>query len=188
MLFVNDHYRAYELKYKAQSSAYIVASIIQQITNTRANKQLTANDLKHIAYASCLNLFHTNSMFEPWPLGIYYCVDFYWVKRINSDKYQYQVCWVPFITNSPHSPNELLGGVNGVTTMNKTQVASLHPDLICHNDGDERLLIKIFYRKINFDKRKLGFFLLDPTTYTIYDQIVQPTLVIAPKPGLFPIS
>ena len=64
LLFVHDHYRFYELKSKLKSSAYLVASMIQQLSNTRSDKQLTSTDLAHIVYASCLNLFHSNSVFS----------------------------------------------------------------------------------------------------------------------------
>ncbi|MBQ7674714.1 MAG: hypothetical protein IJT36_09465, partial [Alphaproteobacteria bacterium] len=69
LFFLCDHYRFYELKNKLKSSAYLAASMVQHISNTRTDKQLTVNDLARISYASCLNLFHTNTMFNPWPFS-----------------------------------------------------------------------------------------------------------------------
>ena len=76
LLFVNDHYRFYELRNKIKSSAYLAASMLQQLGNTRTDKQLTSSNLSRISYVSCLNFFHTNTMFKPWSLGIYYVVSF----------------------------------------------------------------------------------------------------------------
>ena len=39
LFFLCDHYRFYELKNKVKSSAYLAASMVQQITNNRTNKQ-----------------------------------------------------------------------------------------------------------------------------------------------------
>ncbi|MBQ7673933.1 MAG: hypothetical protein IJT36_05345 [Alphaproteobacteria bacterium] len=65
ILFACDHYHIHELQNKLKAPAYLAASIVQ-IANTRTDKQLTLNDLVRITYASCLNLFHTNTMFTPW--------------------------------------------------------------------------------------------------------------------------
>ena len=75
---------------KLKSSAYLAASMLQQIGNTKTDKQLTKKDFANIAYASCLNFFHANSMFSPWPFGLYYSVSYEWVKRVNSKSYQFQ--------------------------------------------------------------------------------------------------
>ena len=79
-----------------------------------------------------------------------------------------------------------------IVTKSLSEIESAHPDLVCNKDGDERVLIEVIYRKaIGFDKKKLGFFLLEP-------QVSKPALdnnsnnafiyylVITPKPGLFP--
>ncbi|MBQ7673940.1 MAG: hypothetical protein IJT36_05385 [Alphaproteobacteria bacterium] len=157
--------------------------MVQQLKNTKADKQLTTKDLAIIAYASCLNLFHTNSMFSPHPLGISFTIDYDWVKRINSGSYQHERYWGT--TEKNCSSIETLGkGTNGLTTYTQEKVKTLHPDLICDNDGDERLLIQCYYRQESgFSKSKLGLFLLNPKFGT-YDFGYK--LVIVPKPGLFP--
>ena len=94
LFFVNDHYRLHELKNKLKSSSYLIASIIQQLKNSSTEKQLSLADFAKITYAGCLNLFHTNSMFKPWPLGISFNVGYYWVKRENTDSYKYQNFYV----------------------------------------------------------------------------------------------
>ena len=185
LLFVNDHYRIYELKSKIKASAYLAASMLQQISNIRNNKQLTKNDIAQITYASSLTLFHTNSMFNPWSLGIIPVIDFYYVKRINSNSYQVQFSY--FSTNNKNNPSD--GGYWGINswTKNAYEVSSYHPDLICEKDGEERLCISYFYRKLNFDKKKLGLLFIEPNA-DYNGSIFIYKLVITPKPGIFPIN
>ncbi|MBQ7672934.1 MAG: hypothetical protein IJT36_00135 [Alphaproteobacteria bacterium] len=183
LFFVCDHYRYYELKNKVKSSAYLAASIVQQISNTRTDKQLTQNDLARISYASCLNFFHTNSMFSPWPFGVYFAIDYEYVKRINSNSYQHQHCY----GTTPMTGTPVLGGMNkhcdSIQTKTLTQIADIHPDLICNKDGEERLLISCSYRKKgHFKKSLLGFFILEPVGSRLFAY----KIVITPKPGLFP--
>ena len=171
--------------------------MIQQLTNTRTDKQLTKSDLSRIAYACGLNFFHNNSMFNPWPLGLFLCMNTWWVKRINSNSYQYQLSWIS-TSNHASSPNNMFYGIGNIEAMTKEQlIAELkekligynkyqHSDLFCEKDGDERVLIEIHYRKINFDKRKLGLFILEPKAFDIYGTAFFYQLIIAPKPGLFP--
>lgn len=78
--------------------------MVQQLGNSKSDKTLTKNDLARVAYASGLNFFHTNTMFNPWPFGIYYAVNYVWVKRINSNSYQFQHCYVT--TSAGLSPIE----------------------------------------------------------------------------------
>ena len=191
LFFVNDHYRIYELNNKIKASTYLAASMVQHVTNTRADMQLRINDIKHIAYASCLNLFHTNSMFKPFQLGIYYIAHFHYVKRLNSNSYQYQKTWSA--TSTGNTPNNM--GKSGVDTLTRTQaqLEALHPDLVCQHDGEERVLFECAYRKSSyFSKSKLGLFLMNSpsvrTTDGITTNICAYHLVITPKPGLFPVK
>lgn len=184
LFFTSDHYRIYELKDKLRASAYLTATMIQQLSNTRENKQLTHTDLARIAYASCLNLFHTNSMFYPWPLGIFFAIDYTWVKRIDSDKYYVKKSWAT--TQSGNSPSNMTKSTgNAWATTNMSSVELTHSDLICHKDGDERLLIECFYRPNDFNKTKFGLFIIDPK-FDNYKFVYR--LVITPKPGLFPVK
>ena len=184
LFFVNDHYRFYELKNKARTSAYLAASLTQQIKNNKTDKTLTKGDLARIAFASCLNFFHTKSMFNPWPFGIYYTAGWTWVKRINSDSYQYQACY------SNTSLGTTIGGMNtkfgNLSTITRAKVEAINPDLVCNKDGEERVSVSGNYNKINDSyKSKLGFFILTPTPKdgkTLFSHQV----VITPKPGLFP--
>ena len=191
LFFVSDHYRFYEMQNKLKSSAYLAASMLQQIGNTKTDKQLTKKDFANIAYASCLNFFHTNSMFRPWPFGVYYVLACYWVKRINSNSYQWQHCYGTTSTNGT-SPAEMNQKCKDIETKTLSQIETAYPDLVCSKDGDERVLIEVIYRKTSgFDKKKLGFFILEP-------KVSKPALdnnsnnafifylVITPKPGLFP--
>ena len=165
--------------------------MVQQIGNIRTNKQLTASDMQNVTYASCLNLFHSQSMFPPFSLGIFYSACFNWVKRIDSNSYSWQQGWATTIVgNSPATIHAFFGGVY---TKNLAQIKSIHADLVCEHDGDERLLIICAYRRSpNFNKSLLGFFLLEPRlgTNAFYGANSQAffeyMIVITPKPGLFP--
>ena len=152
-------------------------------------QQLGNTDCAHIAFASCLNFFHTNSMFEPSPFGIIYVAHFYYVKRINNNSYQYQKCFGA--TQNATSVQTMNKYCSSVTQKTLAQIQSLHPDLVCNKDGEERVLIECVYRARNYtSKSQLGFFLLEPRTirstldnsYNFFSYCI----VITPKPGLFP--
>ena len=159
--------------------------MLQQLKNTKNNKQITKEDCGYIAYASCLNFFHTDSMFSPYTFGVYYSMDLYWVKRISDNEYLYQLSYGLTNKTSP-------GYCCGIAHITPEKVRSMHPDLVCGKDGDERLLIECSYRKLwNFNKNKIGFFLLSPqdiinTEGNVTENISIYRLVITPKPGLFP--
>ena len=192
LFLVNDHYRFYELKNKAKTSTYLAASILQHIKNNKTDKTLTKDDLARIAFASCLNFFHTKSMFNPFPFGLYYAVNYVWVKRINSNSYQSQHCYAT--TSSGTSPMGMNRAcLSIVTTRTAAYVEAINPDLVCEKDGDERVFVECCYRKINdsFKKSQLGFFILTPKTYKSIDGMTNNfftyQIVFTPKPGgLFP--
>ena len=184
LFFASDHYRLFELQDKLKASAYLAASMLQQIRNTKSDKQLTQNDLARIAYASCLNLFHTNSMFKPWPLGMYFAIDFWWVKRISENNYRLQTGWGT--TASGNSPNGMTKNIGDRNAQTFEGVKGIHPDMLCDKDGEEKLMIDCSYRKVNFNKSKLGFFIITPQSSYASNYLFRYTLVITPKPGLFP--
>ena len=187
LLFASDHYRFYELQNKLKASAYLLASMLQQLSNTRTDKQLTRQDLRRVIYASCLNLFHNNTVFNPYPLGIYYKVNFYYVKRESESDYKLYNC--SFDTGGGGSSFGNGGMYNGGLSHNdcsRSQVELISPDLVCNKNGDERLLIECIYRQIGFEKSKLGFFLVTPKTLKNLKALMTYRLVIALKPGLFP--
>ena len=163
--------------------------MVQHISNTRTDKQLTVNDLARISYASCLNFFHTNSMFSPWPFGIYYVAHFYYVKRLNKDSYMYQKSYGA--TNSYY----INARITNVSTITTDQVKAMHQDLVCSRDGEERVCIDVNYGTFDStNKNKLGFFILDPNN--IHEKSVDGRtnnfciyqLIITPKTGLFPVN
>ena len=183
LFFVSDHYRFYELKNKIKTSAYLLASMVQQIKNSNSDKQITKADINRMVYASCLNLFHTNSMFKPYPFGIYYKTRFHYVKKEN-DNYKY-CFWTSDTGNGGFSFNGGMYNSNLTsTTKSQSQVEAIHPDLVCYKDGEERLLIICFYGAVGFTKSKLGLFLLEPKFGDNSNFVYK--LVITPKPGLFP--
>ena len=191
LLFASDHYRFYELKNKLRGSAYLAASMVQQLNNAKTNKQITSFDLARISFASCLNLFYNNSMFDPFPIGMYYDIDYYYVKRINSDSYNFQVCYGS--TSIGHSPNEMSKTCGVVTVKTLAEIQEYDPNLACEKDGDEKLLLECCYRKRKlglFNINHLGFFLLNPKTTTTRagssNNFLVYHLIIVPKPGLFP--
>ena len=169
----------------------MAASMVQHVTNTRTDKQLTKKDLARIAYASCLNIFHTNSMFDPWPLGISFVIDFDWIKKIDRDKYEMRRAWGS--TETGNSPGNMYNGIAAeIEEMTLSQLVKKHPEYkplqsesFCYNNGDERLVISCYYRPKNFNKSKLGLFLMNPS-FGSYDFGYH--LIITPKPGLFPVK
>ncbi len=185
LYFVNDHYRFYELKNKARTSAYLAAGMVQQLGNKRTNKQLTKNDIARITYASCLNFFHNNSMFRPWPFGLYVVMDITYVKRITDDNYQYQFVWTA--TTAGTRPEEMNYYLGSLETKTKSEIAQLKSDLICERNGDERIRILYCYRNYGFSKKKLGLFILNPKI-NVVGTIWESELIITPKPGLFPVT
>ena len=183
LLFTHDHYHYYELKNKIKSSA---ASMLQQIGNTKTDKQLHKEDFGRISYASCLNLFHTNSMFSPWSLKMYYVVACYCVKRISSNSYKFQHCFGS--TSRGSTPSEMFQQCGSVLTRTSDQVKKMHKDLICDKDDEERVVIECIYREAG---KNLGFFILKPNVSKVaLDGYAGNAfiyyLVITPKPGLFP--
>lgn len=192
LFLVSDHYRFHELQNRLRTSAYLAASMLQHITNNRSDKQLTKRDFANISYASCLNFFHTNTMFNPWPFGVYCVLACYWVKRVNSNNYKWQHCYGTTSTKGT-SPAGMNQACRSIVTKSLSQIEAMHPDLVCSKDGEERVLIEIIYRNATgFDKKKLGFFFLEPKV-SKPDIVGDPHpnsfiyyLVITPKPGLFP--
>ena len=89
------------------------------------------------------------------------------------------------------APNDM-GRAASVTTRTLAQVQAMCPDLVCDKDGDERLIVEAIYRNRNFNKSKLGFFLLEPKNNTKgtdgNNALFLYKLVIVPKPGLFPVT
>ena len=190
MLFVCDHYRFYELKDKVKSSAYLAASMIQ-IGNTKSDKQLTLRDMRQITYACGLNFLSVSSnMFKPWPFGVYVMLNCYWVKRINNDEYQYQHTYC--FTQQGTEPHNMDCRVDNVSTIALSQVEALNPNLVCHKNGDERLLVGYYFRKAaGYNKRKLGFFILEPGNIkgsAAANSVFVHEIFISPKPGLFPVK
>ena len=204
LFFLCDHYRFYELKDKVKSSAYLAASMVQQITNNRTNKQLTITDLGRITYASFLNFFHlAKEMYVPMPLGLNPRMGYFWVKKTADNTYQYQVVESRPNTNKGYDDTSsllLYKEFHEVTTKTETQVKELLPDLVCDNIGDEKAVIWAVLQQIagTFTKEKAGFFVMpikgfsgfgfsDAYVATVKGHF-QYKLVFTPKPGLFPIT
>ncbi|MBQ7673948.1 MAG: hypothetical protein IJT36_05430 [Alphaproteobacteria bacterium] len=175
--------------------------MLQQITNSRQNKQLTKMDLKRITYASHLNLFHGNTMYDPYPFGIYPVIFFIYIKRIDSNCYLYQNYRVNSHTNYSNQSLQMSAYFNPEETITSTTLQEISADLICNNDGEERVLIWSFYchhtSHSNYDKSKLGLFILPlksgtwstpSAASTIVRSYFECKLVITPKPGLFPVA
>ncbi len=133
-------------------------------------------------------------MFSPWPFGLYYTVSCAWVKRVNSNSYQLQHYWGS--TAGGTSVSEINSSCNNIQTISQADVEAKDPDLICNNDGEERVCIESCYRKVGGNnsnisvKSKLGFFILEPITKKGIDistnNLFIYRVIITPKPGLFP--
>ena len=169
--------------------------MVQNIKNTKSDKQLTLKDLGYIAYSSGLNFFHTKSMFSPWPLGISYRVYFNYVKRLSSNNYQVQIIRAQTWDDIIDSPSKMPSVAVSLRTKTQAQVEVHAPDLVCNNDGEEKLIIQCMYQKRNYSNKKLGFLIMTPKDFDVhtiggfyhaYNCISVSRLIITPKPGLFP--
>ena len=110
-------------------------------------------------------------MFKPWSFGIYYAVHFVWVKRLNDNSYQFQRCWGT--SSRGTSPSEMYQTCLDVTTLTRAEIEQINTNLICDKNEDERVLIENYYRKASsFNKKKLGFFLLEPKTTISFDGLI----------------
>ncbi|MBQ7674624.1 MAG: hypothetical protein IJT36_09010 [Alphaproteobacteria bacterium] len=193
LFFLSDHYRIYELKNKIKTSTYLYASMMQQISNMEIEKTLKLNDLKRIFWASGFNFFHGSSAFYPYPLGIYCLSRLHYVKKKNKSEYDYQLIRLSTGYNGIFSsPTKRINHLRtDVNTKTSNEIETIHPDLICDRDGDERLLIEYWYGKTDYSKSKLGFFIIDPhlggNAATTDIGVFSYRLVIVPKPGLFPV-
>lgn len=195
LFFVHDHFRFYELKNKLKTSAYLIATMIQNINNSKSNEQLSLSDIKRIVFAGSLNLFHTNSMFYPFPLGTSPHAYFQYVKRIEENKYNYQAFWTNPYQKGSTSPATMRGAIDANGTRTLSQITNIHPDLECHKDGDERLLINYWFRQefgSDESSSKIGFLIMKPKWGDVGFSINNKgsfsyVLIITPKPGLFPL-
>lgn len=130
-------------------------------------------------------------MFNPWPLGIAYIMAMVYVKRLSSNNYQVQVALSH--TFDGRSPSKMLCISALKDNISQAMVRTANPDLVCNNDGEEKLLIRCEYSKK--DIKKLGFLIMKPKDYIVrYCHSIQTSsiifddnkVVITPKPGLFP--
>lgn len=128
-------------------------------------------------------------MFSPHPFGIYYVTHFYYVKRVDSNTYQFQNNYGT--SYSATSPSKM-GNAGDTETKALAQIEEIDKGLICDRNGEERVLIECYLRKQQtFNKQKLGLFVLDPPTKRTIDGMSNNffvyRFVIIPKPGLFPV-
>ena len=163
--------------------------MVQQLTNNRSDKRLTTKDLARITFASCLNLFHTNTMFNPWPFGIFFAIDYDWLKKLDGNNYQWNETWAT--TQQGTSPDTMYTGTsNTKVTLDRLitvypALKSVQSELVCYNEGEEKLIISCYFRPKNFNKSKIGLFLIN---LVFGNKDFGYHLVITPKPGLFPIE
>ncbi|MBR1734079.1 MAG: pilus assembly protein [Alphaproteobacteria bacterium] len=201
LFFVNDHYRFFELKDRVRASAYMAASLAQQIGNNKTDKALKLNDLARITFASGLNFFTYQTMIDPWPFGMYYGIYWYHIKRNSANSYSYQL-YYSLATNKYGSKSINFDGNFGlgkgaVTTKTADQIRSVSNDLICDNDGDERVMMICFYHLWGgrYENAKLGLHLIPLKSSTSLSAAFPPyttspfqyKIIFTPKPGRFPV-
>lgn len=184
--------------------------MIQQITNNRTRKWLDYNDLRHITLASCFYFFHTNTMFAPYALGVRPTVRYYYVKRLSSNEYEYQLT----VSFPAKQGVTCIGYNDDQPRKTANEIEEIDSSLLCDKNNEEKVLILYYYcyspstNTTYYNKNKLGFFILSPTKTTNADastylgeayrfansipKIVNGSfvykIVFSPKPGLFPIQ
>ena len=169
--------------------------MVQQIGNTKENKQITLNNIARIAYTSGLNFFiNPEEIFYPFLRGIYYTLIGYYVKRISSNSYYIQSY---YSTSSLGKYwNNSRKGCSQITSKSSTEIKTVDKNLLCDKDEDEKVVLEYSYRRINrsdtpYNKHKLGLFLIDPPIRTSIDKLSNDffnyRIVFTPKPGLFPV-
>ncbi len=126
----------------------------------------------------------------PWPLGICYYVHFSHAKRISANEYQISDSyWC--IYNATTFKAEL--AYSNLVTRTKDHLQKRAPELICQNDGEEKLGIYCTYRPKG-NKKNLRFLIRQPMTFPFatlligFSALFVGTVVITPKPGLFPLK
>ncbi len=130
-------------------------------------------------------------MFYPWPLGIYYLVNFHYVQRENNNKYNHCYYYVA-IENRGEGLNAI-GYHHESSKKTFAEIEEINSELLCEKDNEERLLIRCYYgstKNTKPTKEKLGFLVISPTSYyaNTFDTVkFKFQLVITPKPGLFPV-
>ncbi|MBR1734065.1 MAG: hypothetical protein IJ730_01225 [Alphaproteobacteria bacterium] len=187
LFFASDHYRFYELRNKVQTSVYLMASLLQNLTNTSEDKYLDITDIRRIAFASCLNFFHTTSMFSPWRFGLSWYGTITYVKRTGPSKYQAY----KFEFDTGVNTSTTVNGISCVkTVISVNDPSTLNKDMVLDNVNDEKVLIEASYKPkptedgqgtdTRFHKAKLGLYILNAK-----DGNFRSRIVITPKPGLF---
>lgn len=148
LFLILNHYRFYELKSKIKSSAFLAASMIQNITNTRSSKALTKADLRQITFASSLNIFLNNSVFTG-DRGATYRLTIKYGKRTSSG---YEGITITCSTANASKVSTIT--YSGVTSTSNNSGITLP------YEGDEGMSVtaELIPTSSTYDNTKLGFF------------------------------
>lgn len=185
LFLVSDHYRFHELRNKLKNSTYLIASMLQNITNTRRDKHIQIKDLKQIAFSSCLNFFHTDSMFNPWPFGLSWYVKMIYVKKTGNSEYKA----FQFEIDTGETNYKTIDEISCVCSelTNLTDPTTIDKEMVFYNVNDEKLFINVAFKSKDtsrevgiFNKSRLGLYML-----SIQNDTFTHNFVYTPKPGLF---
>jgi hypothetical protein len=177
------------MKSRMKNSAYFSASMIQNISQNRADKRVTKKDLAFIITSSLMNIFHGLKQFNLIDSSINHCFGLsyiYYVKGLPNGKAS--VLWVWDSGSMISTPTRSTGigyGDNGYSIVRyKTNVnpQEIHKDLVI-NEEEIKIIIDIMLCSRN--DRKLGFYLLEPKGSTQAFCFFNTVTIFKPKPGLF---
>lgn len=190
LYYASDVPRYSRYKSQMKNSAYMAASMIQNISQDRNNKTISKKDLKIIGISSFLN--HFNGLQQFIPFQTYYGLTFLlYVKGLPDGKAS--VIWM-WDSNTPTQPPTTSSSTSH-TTVNTYSSSTLnvkknvdpheiHKDLII-KEGEVKIILQ---QTINygFSDKKIGFYLLTPTG-SGYSQkcYFHTTIIFSPRPGLF---
>jgi hypothetical protein len=215
LYYVLDYPKYEQLKVKTKSSAYMAASMIQNVSRYRESKMITLADIQMINYASFLNYYCGKQHLKTtdsntYPLGHFSAITLICVQGVANNKCK--AIWSLYASGwnaeSPLAHKNTLPGNESIATFHsltglqyqhETEVipTSIHPDLQIQEGENKIILVASFCAHTNFKyadgtmttanpKRLFGFYML-PLRLPLSGNnfLFRSTIIFTPNPGLF---
>ena len=191
---------------KMKNTTFFAISMIQNISQNRANNVITKHDLEFIITTSFMNIFRGLEQFNlindpndrnPWGLSY-----IYYVKGLPDGKASTIWRWDsrPLLSSPSRDSITYTTDTDCSTVRYKTNVDpdQIHKDLII-SDGDVKIIVETIYA-VTYDNsstdddsdihdtinRTLGFYLIKPRSLSAVQWTFFSTVTIfTPRPGLF---